>query len=224
MAQPNKPSVRPRFRRPDRRVAKTRTALLQAGRALLATRSIDTISVDEIVDAADVAKGSFYNHFTDKDVFAREIGATVRRQVEQAITAANAGVGDPASRFARALCVFIRFAIEHRDSAQLLWRLNSGATMAGAPVNRELREQLLRAVESRPFSHLDVETGVLLIMGTTVIAIRHVLEERLVTPPAQIAANMAAVMLRGLGVAPRRSQVVANAAAEDILGKPDWGR
>jgi AcrR family transcriptional regulator len=224
LAQPNKPAVRPRFRRPDRRLAKTRTALLEAGRALLATRSIDVISIDEIVDAADVAKGSFYNHFTDKDVFAREIGATVRRQVEKAVATANAGVDDPASRFARALCVFIRFAIEHRDSAQLLWRLNSGATIAEAPVNRELREELLRAVESPPFSHLDIETGVLLIMGTSVISIRHVLEERLVTPAAQIAANMAAVMLRGLGVAPRRSRILANAAAEDILGKPASGR
>jgi AcrR family transcriptional regulator len=178
------------------------------------------ISIDEIVAAADVAKGSFYNHFTDKDVFAREIGATVRRQVEKAVAAGNAGVADPAARFARALCVFIRFAIEHRDSAQLLWRLNSGATMADAPVNRELREELLRAVKSPPFSHLDLETGVLLIMGASVISIRHVLEERVVTPPAQIAANMAAVMLRGLGVAPRRAQIVANAATADILGKP----
>jgi len=224
LAQPNKPSARRPSRRPDRRIAKTRTALLEAGRALLATRSIDVISIDEIVAAADVAKGSFYNHFTDKDVFAREIGATVRRQVEKAVATANAGVGDPAARFARALCVFIRFAIEHRDSAQLLWRLNSGATMADAPVNRELREELLRAVKSPPFSHLDVETGVLLIMGASVISIRHVLEERLVTPPARIAANMAAVMLRGLGVTPRRAQMVANLAAEDILGKPSPSR
>jgi AcrR family transcriptional regulator len=224
LPQPNKTTARRPVRRPDRRIAKTRTALLEAGRALLTTRSIDVISIDEIVAAADVAKGSFYNHFTDKDVFAREIGATVRRQVEKAVATGNAGVADPAARFARALCVFIRFAIEHRDSAQLLWRLNSGATMADAPVNRQLREELLLATKSPPFSHLDLETGVLLIMGASIISIRHVLEERVVTPPAQIAANMAAVMLRGLGVTPRRAQSVANMAAEDILGKPSPSR
>jgi hypothetical protein len=148
----------------------------------------------------------------------------VRRQVEKAVATGNAGVADPAARFARALCVFIRFAIEHRDSAQLLWRLNSGATMADAPVNRQLRVELLLAMKSPPFSHLDLETGVLLIMGASIISIRHVLEERVVTPPAQIAANMAAVMLRGLGVTPRRAQSVANMAAEDILGKPSPSR
>ena len=42
---------------------------------LLAQRDVGALSVDEIVAAADVAKGSFYNHFQDKDAFAREIGA-----------------------------------------------------------------------------------------------------------------------------------------------------
>ena len=59
-------------RRVDRRRARTRAALLKAGRTLLASRDVQGLSVDEIVAAADVAKGSFYNHFTDKDMFARE--------------------------------------------------------------------------------------------------------------------------------------------------------
>src|SRR5487761_2398060 len=88
-------------RRPDRRRARTRVALLNAGRTLLARRDVDGLSVDEIVAAADVAKGSFYNHFTDKDVFAREIGATVRREAERAVVAANRGITDPATRLAR---------------------------------------------------------------------------------------------------------------------------
>jgi len=59
-------------RAPDRRRARTREALLSAGRALFAARDVDGVSIDEIVAAAEVAKGSFYNHFTDKDVFARD--------------------------------------------------------------------------------------------------------------------------------------------------------
>ncbi len=74
----------PASRRPDRRRLRTRTALLHAGRALLAVRDIDAISIDEIVAAADVAKGSFYNHFADKEEsFAREIGAAVRTEAER---------------------------------------------------------------------------------------------------------------------------------------------
>jgi AcrR family transcriptional regulator len=206
-------------RRSDRRRARTRAALLEAGRALYALRGLDAVSVDEIVAAADVAKGSFYNHFHDKDGFAREIAGGVRRQAERAVEAANAGVVDAAERVARALCVFIRFAIDHRDSAQVLWRLNSGATMADAPINRGLRGEVERGIATGRFPQVDVGAGVLLIMGTVVISMRHALEERSAMPPATLALRMAAGMLRALGTPPRIAARIAATAARDVIGE-----
>ena len=52
------------------RGVETRMALLAAGQKLLAERPIDALAIDEIVQTAGVAKGSFYNHFEDKDAFA----------------------------------------------------------------------------------------------------------------------------------------------------------
>src|SRR5579859_4133438 len=92
----------------DRRRARTRTALLRAGETLFAARAVDGVSIDEIVQAADVAKGSFYNHFPDRDGLAREIAREIRIATETEVTAANAGVSDPALRVTRALCVFVR--------------------------------------------------------------------------------------------------------------------
>lgn len=201
----------------DRRRDRTRTALLNAGRALFASRHVDGVSVDEIVAAADVAKGSFYNHFADKDVFAREIAGGVRRQAEQAVDAANQGVDDPAIVLARGLCVFVRFAMEHPDSAQVLWRLNSGATMADAPINRGLRDVVQRGIKAQRFKHVDLEAGVLLVIGTIVVTLRHALEERPVSAPQHIAKNMAAGLLRGLGVAPAQALQLSNDAADAIL-------
>jgi AcrR family transcriptional regulator len=221
MASDAHTDANPMPRRSDRRRARTRAALLEAGRALYALRGLDAVSVDEIVAAADVAKGSFYNHFRDKDGFAREIAGGVRRQAERTVEAANAGVTDPGERLARALCVFIRFAIDHRDSAQVLWRLNSGATMADAPINRGLRREVEHGIALGHFPQLDVETGVLLIMGTVVISMRHALEVRSSTPPAALAQRMAAAMLRGLGRPPRVAARIAAAATRDVIGAPD---
>jgi AcrR family transcriptional regulator len=218
MASSQKDRAAPPAPGTDRRRQRTRTALLHAGRALLAHRDVDSLSVDEIVAAADVAKGSFYNHFADKDVFAREIGAAVRREAEDLVNAANHDVTDPAERLARALCVFVSFARQHSDSAQVLWRLNSGATVAGAPVNRGLREEVERARHSGDFKELDVDAGVLLIMGIFVISMRHVLEERAVMPAATVAERMAEMMLRGLGLPLRRARAVAARAAAALIG------
>jgi AcrR family transcriptional regulator len=204
-------------RRPNRQRARTRAALLQAGRRLLALRTVDALSVDEIVVAADVAKGSFYNHFSDKDMFAREIGAEVRREAENAVLQANREISDPALRLARAVCVFVSFAITRPDSAQVLWRLNSRATIADAPINRGLHEELTRARKDADFRLLDLEAAMLMVMGTIVIAMRHVLEERVTTPPGQIARQLSLALLHSLGVPVRRARAAAVSAVTALL-------
>ena len=57
--------------------------------------------------------------------------------------------------------MFVPFAIEHRDSAQVLRRFDSGATMADAPVSRGLREEVRRISTTVPLIVLDLETGAL---------------------------------------------------------------
>jgi AcrR family transcriptional regulator len=207
----------PSSRRPDRRRLRTRSALLHAGRALLAARDVEGISIDEIVAAADVAKGSFYNHFRDKEAFAREIGAAVRHEAERLTLAANAAVTDPAARIARGVCVFLRYAIEHPDGAQVLWRLNPGSTMPDAPINRNLRQDLAGGIRAGRFAAVGLQTALLMVMGTVVIATRHVLEERTATAPAALARQMSAALLRALGLKAAEARRIGGAAAQDLL-------
>ena len=100
--------------RRDRRKLATRQVLLDATQALLASRSMDALSVDEIVMRADVAKGTFYNHFSDKDALARELASHVRTRLENEITRTNEGIDDPAHRIARAFCCVLRFCLGAR--------------------------------------------------------------------------------------------------------------
>jgi len=51
----------------DRRVRKTREALYSAFLALIVERGYDAISVQDIIDAADVGRTTFYAHFKSKD-------------------------------------------------------------------------------------------------------------------------------------------------------------
>jgi AcrR family transcriptional regulator len=206
--------------RTDPRRDRTREALLGAGQRLFAARDVDGVSVDEIVEAAAVAKGSFYNHFADKEMFAREIAAAARHEVEARVLEVNADIRDPALAMARAVCVFVRFATEHRDSARTLWRLNTGATMVDAPVNRGLVDVVQQGIGAGRFKHVDVETGVLLVMGIIVITLRHLFEERVNRAPHAIAERMAAGLLRALGVAAGRADRLAADAVLGVLGGP----
>lgn len=204
-------------RRPDRRRDRTREALLRAGRKLFAARDVEAVSIDEIVNLAEVAKGSFYNHFADKEAFAREIGAEVRNKVEQAITSATVGVEDAALHLALGLNVVARFAATSRDGARVLYKLNDGSTMVGAPINRNVGEVIARGLASGRFRETDLECGLLVVMGAAVITVRHVLEERLVTPPAQIGRGMAQSVLRALGVPLAQARTLSARASARVF-------
>jgi hypothetical protein len=74
-----------------------------------------------------------------------------------------------------------------------------------------------RGITQQRFKHVDLEAAVLLVMGVIVISLRHALEERLVTPPIDVAKAMAAGLLRSLGIVPNQAARLACEAADDIL-------
>lgn len=71
--------------KPDRRTRKTRGQLRSALLALLKEKRYEDISVQDIIERADVARSTFYVHFVDKDdlltgqqgVFAEHLGQQV---------------------------------------------------------------------------------------------------------------------------------------------------
>lgn len=54
-------------KKPDARVRRTRDALGDALIALMQERPFDSITIQHVLDRADIGRSTFYNHFRDKD-------------------------------------------------------------------------------------------------------------------------------------------------------------
>ena len=199
------------------RAARTRAALIRAGRQLYSRRPVDAVTVDDIVQAAAVGKGSFYNHFADRDALVRAISAEIRARVEAAVTEANAEVQDPARRVARAVCTYLRFALESDESAGVLVRIHSGHTSLTAPLNRGLVADIEAGLAAGRFALATVEAGVLFVLGVTQLALVRVVQEPNPAVAVSLSQQMCALILRGLGVAEAETERIAAQASDEIV-------
>lgn len=202
---------------PSRRGERTRQALLTAAQGLLAERSIDALSVDDIVQTAGVAKGSFYNHFEDKQELASVIQSEIRSDIENAIAEANDGVADPAVRAARAMAVYIDYIIACPQRASVMVRVNIGLASMSNPMNKGVVHDVAAGLQSGRFVTPSVEAGALFIIGACHMALMHAVENP--NPPwiKMIAQQLGALMLRGLGVPMAESEALLAAALHDLV-------
>src|SRR5208282_4815243 len=81
--------------RADRRMVRNRKALLSAAEKLIAEKGFERVTIDEIAETADLAKGTFYNYFDDKNQIATELALTIRQDLNDEVGTARAGIDDP---------------------------------------------------------------------------------------------------------------------------------
>jgi AcrR family transcriptional regulator len=201
---------------------RTRLALVRAGQRLFADRPIDVVSIDDIVQAADVGRGSFYNHFTDKDEFEREIVAEARREMEAAIGAATAGEPDPALRTVLGVCVSIRFAHEHPARARLVARQFIRGGYMNSALNAGVLGDVSAGILERRFCVPTAEIGVLTVLGLANAAMVRSMEMADLLAKITLAQQISAAILRALGVPGEEAASIAACAAEAgiRIGRP----
>lgn len=197
---------------------KTRAALLAAGLKLLADRNIDAIAIDDIVQRAAVAKGSFFNHFADKDAFAEAIAAEIRGGVEAKVGLANRGVTDPALRVAQGICCYVQFALTDRAAAKIFARVHPTTVGADHPLNVGVRSDVQLGVTEKRFTLPSLEAGLIAVIGIAQELLASVITKKLSPDDARALATAAlTVLLTGLAVESREAKRIATKAAATVI-------
>lgn len=195
------------------RTGRTRAALIAAGLDLLVERPIDAIPIDDFVARAGVAKGSFFNHFTDKHDFAAAVADEVRREVEAEVARANAEVSDPIARIAGGMTVAARFAMEQPGRTMVLLRSQMPATSQSHPLNSGLKEDIHAALEQGLLRQEASVSGVPYWLGLCQVLMMELIDAR---PSRHLAAerlgDMLLMGLIGLGAPPAQAKELAAAA------------
>ncbi|MFM9865789.1 MAG: TetR/AcrR family transcriptional regulator, partial [Micropepsaceae bacterium] len=161
-----------------RKRERTRGELLAAAERLVAVHGLDALSIDDITEEADVAKGTFYTHFEDKDDLAAAIGNQIRIELEEKITATNEGIADAAVRMANGLSSMFAFAIAQPVRARALLRLIPGGVDPETPINAGIRGDIAMGVKSKRFAVASVNAAVVAMIGIAMSTALHLTDAR----------------------------------------------
>ncbi len=196
----------------------SRAALLGAAEMLMGENGLASVSIDEIVARAGVAKGTFYNHFDGKADLARALAISIRSNVRDRIATAKAHSQDPAVHMAIAQASFIALAVEQPHRAALLLRLLSGSTRPSSPINRNLESTIREGVRLGRFAVTSIEAGVAFAIGTAVASMRATLDRGSSRDMvADVLEPLLVHFLVGLGVDASESRQFSAAALQSIL-------
>jgi AcrR family transcriptional regulator len=188
---------------------RTRAAILEAARACYAGPTAAPVTVDSLMRAAGLAKGTFYVHFEDLAALEAELGDTLIEELDRGLQPARLAANHPLTRVATAVTVLLRGLARTPEQARLVARAGTAMPDVVTAIQAHLREDLGEA-----------RTAGLLAVGSIELA------ARIVTALSQQAAldlaegriddsalpDIVRAILRALGCAPREATRHASAA------------
>jgi AcrR family transcriptional regulator len=196
-------------RRVDRRKARTRRALIDAARRILAEQGTTDVSIQEITDTADVGFGSFYNHFETKAELFEAAVREVLDEYGESLDRACADLTDSAEIYAVGVRMTARLALTRPAVAQVLVQVGMSYAWAEQGLAARALRDLRRGVEDGRFTIADPRMGLLSTAGCVLAFLQVALDQ-----PDEFdesdADDLAEMLLRMLGMSTRSARAVAH--------------
>jgi AcrR family transcriptional regulator len=125
--------------------ARTRAAILGAARECYAA---GPVTVDAVMQAAGLAKGTFYVHFEDVAALEAELGARLIAELDEQLQPARLAASDPLTRLATATTLLLRYLAAEPARALLAARAAADIPGVSQAVHVRMREDLAAALSA----------------------------------------------------------------------------
>ncbi|GAB4213401.1 MAG: TetR/AcrR family transcriptional regulator [Sandaracinaceae bacterium] len=202
----------------DRNRRERTTALGQTALALFLARGIEVVTIDDICRAADVAKGSFYRYFEDKEALVEALVAPVDQAVRAALDGCEARLRearDEASlqaAYQGLALALLPVALGHLDVLRLYLQERSapavGARAPLAALARTIDEGAIRltrvAVDHGLLAVGDPRISAYAVVGAIERLAHAVLDGSLDASPIDILTTLIRLVLEGIRTRPER--------------------
>lgn len=188
------------------KAVRTRARLMDAAVRLFARDGFEAASVNEIAKVAEVANGTFYTHFKDKDEIAAAVAFGIAERVAERLAESMADVDDAVERVSLGTRRFIDLATSHPDWGAALCRAVAAFRDLHEGVSAFVRADIQRGVSQGVFTvvvdDVTIDSFTAMVIGAVIGRLRG-------DYPPKAGSQVAELQLRMLGVDPARARAVA---------------
>jgi len=194
-----------------------RSRLLGTALQLVAERGPGAVSIDDVIAAAEVSRGTFYKYFSSPEALVREVAFNLATDLVRLADPVVRRRDDPAERVACGIRLVSRLALHHPAAAgflvQLGWPDTEGENVMLDYVRRDVADGIRRG----RFREMPVSLALNMVSGAVMGAIHCMLKPACAPDFAEMSA---AAALRALGMPAKSAESLAYKPLESMTEFP----
>ncbi len=197
--------------------ARTRASILAAAFELFDAQGVDQVTVDDVRDAAGLARGSFYNYFATFEDMLAAMASAIADELNREQSGLFDGLSDPAERICRNIQYSIARLAPDRSCSGVVVRVTPLVGALTPHMREHAQASLSLAIERGAVAVPAAGPAMDFGLGLVVMALRRAMTEGLATDDVGAYGLM---LLRAFGVAEDRARAIAYAPLPAPPAKP----
>lgn len=184
---------------------RTRAKLLAAAAQVLAEHGEKKATIDDFIEAAGVARGTFYNYYQTRGQILEDLWAEIGRDPFITIQNRCAPIEDPAERLIATARLVLKTAQDNSTWGWMVFALSLDITTVNADLLTFPRPDLEEGLRKGRFKFDDIHAAKDLVVGVCRTALHALLIEK---RPVDYPQAISALMLRSLGISSAEAQAL----------------
>lgn len=195
-----------------------RSRLLSSALELVAAQGPAATSIDDVIAAAEVSRGTFYKYFLSPQALVQELAYEVAKDLVCLADPVVRERDDPAERVACGIRLVARLALHHPAAAGFLVQLGWPDTQGPNVLLDFVRRDLAEGIKRGRFREMPMPLALNMVSGAVIGAIHCMLKPACEPDFAEMTA---AAALRALGVPGKSADALAYKRLEPITDFPE---
>lgn len=179
-----------KMKKQDPRITRTKEIIQLAFMQILQTRDYSEITVQDILEKANINRSTFYKHYLNKDALATEI--IEKLKAESLFPLLEQRFNTPKLEFALKAAPIINAL---KTTLQTLWKIDTHRVSLKRQIQAEVKKKYIEVVSSQPHSGVtDVEFQGKLFATLSITMMEHIIMSDSPLDPTSVQANLQQVL------------------------------